>query len=252
MIDIPILNNSTSLVEGSVTISQEGPFVAVRRMATFQSFLQARITDPRTSAISDFTGRSYGRYRPIHSAYDLNDGLSSLLSPPNAGGVLGQPNLPGLLSLPASGSGFRTMEFDGRIAVFNAGSSFPRQNLDIGIPSSMWTSQINSPQDLGCLDFFERGEVITVKITPSHVNNPPAGNVTGNNLYFGGVAGLNSWPFLAGQYDPHEGIYTPDAFVASASPVTHLGTDPLTRIQDGILTVAWEGYRIQQPVGPGR
>jgi hypothetical protein len=252
MVDIPIMSNSTSVSEASVTISQEGPFVAVRRMATFQSALQFRVIE-RDDTTATFAGRSFGRYRPIHSAFDLNDAAASLFGPTNIGpDFLGGNNAPALMSLPSNASGFRTMEFDGRIAVVNAGSSYPRQNLDIGVPTSMWTSQINSPQDLGALDFFERGEVITVKVMPGHVNNPPAGNVTGNEI-FGPIPGVAStWPFLQGQYDPHEGIMTPDAFVTTLEPPSRLGADPVTRLPDGLLTVAWEGYRIIQPVGPGR
>lgn len=135
------------------------------------------------------------------------------------------------------------MEFDGRIEVINAGSSYPRQN--ISVPSSMWSPQINAPQELGALDFFERGEIITVKVQPTHVNNPPAGNADGLNIF-----GITGWPFLAGQYDPHEGIVTPSGFAFIDGSMIRIGTDPITRLPDGILTIGWEGYRIIQPVGP--
>ena len=92
----------------------------------------------------------------------------------------------GGLELPSATSGFRTMEFDGRILVEDAGSGRPRQN--ISVPSSLWTTQINSPQDLGALDFFERGSVVTFKVQPNHVNNPPAGNVQGDAIFSGAVS----------------------------------------------------------------
>jgi len=46
LMDIPIGNNTTSIREQSVTISQEGPFVAVKRMATFQSCSNSNIRTP--------------------------------------------------------------------------------------------------------------------------------------------------------------------------------------------------------------
>jgi hypothetical protein len=135
------------------------------------------------------------------------------------------------------------MEFDGRIIVENAGSSYPRQN--ISVPSSFWTPQINAPQELGALDFFERGEVITFRVQPNHVNNPAAGNVDGNAIF-----GADGWPFLQGQYDRQEGICTPGAFTFDDDTLVRLEVDPIQRLPDGILTIGFSGYRILQPVGP--
>ena len=45
LVDIPIGANTTSQQTSSVTISQEGPFIAVRRMATFQSIYEFVTTD---------------------------------------------------------------------------------------------------------------------------------------------------------------------------------------------------------------
>lgn len=242
LMDIPIGNNTTSIREQSVTISQEGPFVAVKRMATFQSSFEFQYTNPTTGAVSRYSGRSFGRYRPIHSAWDVNDAYRPPTTttnpfPTGPGPFVGSPELTSTIS------GFRSMEFDGRIEVINAGSSYPRQN--ISVPSSMWSPQINAPQELGALDFFERGEIITVKVQPTHVNNPPAGNADGLNIF-----GITGWPFLAGQYDPHEGIVTPSGFAFIDGSMIRIGTDPITRLPDGILTIGWEGYRIIQPVGP--
>src|SRR5262249_12965162 len=77
LVDIPIGNNTTSQREASVTISQEGPFVAVKRFATFQSSFEFQTTDPTTGAIARFAGRSFGRYRPIHSACDITDAIQN-------------------------------------------------------------------------------------------------------------------------------------------------------------------------------
>ncbi len=241
LMDIPIGANTTSIKEQSVTISQEGPFVAVKRFATFQSSLEFQVTDPNTGAQSRFSGRSFGRYRPISSAWDILDAQASGIvttANPLANGVT-----VGTVGLPNSQSGFRSMQFDGRITVRNAGSSYPRQN--ISVPSSLWTTSINSPVELGALDFFERGEIITIQVESNHINNPPAGNVNGTNIF--GTAG---YPFEAGQYDVTEGILTPSGLSVAASVVTHLATDVITRLPDGILTIGYEGYRIIQPVSP--
>jgi hypothetical protein len=270
LMDIPIGNNTTSQREQSVTISQEGPFVAVKRMATFQSSLQFQVTSGSATAI--FAGRSFGRYRPIHSAWDIFDAHGQAgydgslvfrdlvrsagaidLSQPISGTPAGTAPFPVILGAPpivSAVSNFRTMEFDGRILVINAGSSYPRQN--ISVPSSMWSPQINAPQELGALDFFERGEIITVQVQPNHVNNPPAGNANGNTLFNLGAA-ATPFPFENGQYDPHEGIATLSGLTVTAvgpRQVGGLATDIIQRLPDGILTIGWEGYRIIQPVGP--
>lgn len=234
----------SSTLQNSVTISQEGPFVAVSRFATFMSLHQFQVTVDQQRAT--FSGRSYGRFRPVHSAWDLLDGQSnsivSTTNPPTLGA------LPGAAELPSSMSGFRTMELDGRITVINAGSQFPYQQEPL--PSSFWSHAINEPFGLGALGFFERGETLTFGIQPSHENNPPAGNANGDNIF--GVAG--GWPFLAGQFDKHEGIVTPDAFtvatVGGVNVVTPITTDPVVRLPNGILTIGFHGYRILQPVGP--
>ena len=139
-------------------------------------------------------------------------------------------------------AGFRTMELDALISVIVQGASYPRQNYPV--PSSFWSTQINAPVDLGALDFFERGEQITVRVSPTHPNNPSYGNVTGESIFGAG----SGWPFLAGQFDPQEGIMTPSPF--TTNPSATIDSDPIVRLPDGILTVAWEGYKIVQPIGP--
>lgn len=267
LVDIPIGANTTSIQQGSLTISQEGPFVAVKRMATFQSAFEFQVNpiDGIIDAPARYSGRSFGRFRPVSSSWDIMDAQTQIRQEPalqfgGAGyGALGTTSISdGLPAFTSAASGFRTMEFDGRIAVINAGSSYPRQNIPV--PSAFWSTSINAPWDLGALDFFERGEVITVQVSPTHVNNPPVGNADGKNIYYGqlfaGAGSTIGFPFLSGQYDPHEGIVTPGAFLyepgAEPSPGTWgtVKTDPIVRLPDGILTIGWEGYRIIQPVAP--
>lgn len=261
LVDIPIGANTTSVRQQSVTISQEGPFVAVKRMATFQSAYEFQFTNDVTGQTGRLAGRSFGRYRPIHSATDFVDSqhaakssttdwfLAASVGPPAAGTVL--PT--GTLSQPSNMSSFRTMEFDGRVTIINAGSSFPRQNMPV--PTSMWTPHVNAPFELGALDFFERGEVLTIQVQPTHVNNPPAGNVDGECIFPAAAAGgFLGYPFVSGQYDAHEGICTPNGVVMGDSGAVNdwepSTSDPVSRLPDGILTIGWEGYRIIQPVGP--
>ncbi len=50
---------------------------------------------------------------------------------------------------PSSASGGRSMSFDGRILMYNAGSSYPRMNQPV--PTSVWTRQLNNIGIRGCL-----------------------------------------------------------------------------------------------------
>jgi hypothetical protein len=241
LVQIPISNNSTTRVEATATITQEGPFVAVKRVAAFESRLTYRVTSG--GATNDFFGRSYGRFRPIHSAWDLLDAQSGaqvvVTTPPTIATMVGLPELT------TTHAGFRSMEFDAVIDEEVQGSNLARQR--ISVPSAMWTTSINSPQELGCLDFFERGEAITFKVQPTHVNNPAFGNANGLNI-FGAPA---AWPFDAGQFDQQEGIVTPGAFTTtSAAYGNRIATDIVQRLPDGMLYIGLIGYRIQQTVGP--
>ena len=60
LVDIPIGPNVTSVQQGTITVSQEGPFVAVARYATFLSQYQFERQDD-TGARTTFSGRSFGR-----------------------------------------------------------------------------------------------------------------------------------------------------------------------------------------------
>jgi hypothetical protein len=234
LVDIAINANSTSVQQGTITISQEGPFVAVSRFATLLSVYEFQRQDPETGALATFLGRSYGRYRPIHSAWDLNDGQpSNDVSMAQAFPGTGAPHV----ASPSNQSPFRTMEGDFRIKFEDAGSSYPRSN-NIEVPSSFWTKQINSPFELGALDVFERGEVLSFKILPLHANNPPFGNLSGF-----GVPNAN-FPFIDSGWDAIEGINDENDSDANT-------TDPITRVANAILTIGFHGYRIVQPPGAG-
>lgn len=230
LVNIPIGPNINSLQQAPVTVSQDGPFVAVARYATFQSAYQFSVRDVETGNRASFQGRSYGRYRPINSSWDLNDGQAGYQ--PVVGGAY-----PGtgeaIWAAPSNHSSFRSMEFDGVIQFQNQGSGYLRQNIPL--PSAFYTTSINEPFSLGALDFFERGEVLNWAVTPLHVNNPPAGNVAG-------FATGNFYPFLDSQYDVHEGIMDPW--------IEDQQTDPVERLPQGILTIGFHGYKIIQPPGP--
>jgi hypothetical protein len=234
-VDIPIGDNITSVQQGTITISQEGPFVATARMAVFLSTYQFQVVpDPnQPNNKATFAGRSFGRQRPIHSVWDLNDGLprTQVVMPVAMPGT----GAPQVIS-PSNASPFRSMEADYRIRFENAGSSFPRSNIEI--PSAFWVRGQNDPFELGALDVFERGEVLTFQVLPLHPNNPPYGNV------FGFGAPNPNYPFLQSGFDAIEGVV--DANNPDAG-----STDPVTRVASGILTIGFHGYRIVQPAGAG-
>lgn len=252
VVEIPIQANDTSQREQSFTVSPHGPFVAERRWATFLSQHQFQYTDAESGVQVTLPGRSFGRYRPSHSASDYNDsnhnsygdGVNWILTAAAAAGANPIPSaIPGVTS---TASSFRTMQFDGRIEAERASSDMRGQNRPL--PSAWYTTETNGPIHLPALDFFPRGDGVTFKVTPNHVSNPPAGNATG--LYAFPVAAVNGWPFTKGQYDPHEGIATPSAGTADDEGWHPAETDPISRLPDGYLIVALEGYRIVQVTGP--
>jgi len=233
LVDVKISATDPSLAQGTRTVSQDGPFVATVRYAAFQSALQFQFKDPETGAAATFNGRSFGRFRPVHSVADLVDAAAGVFQP-----VIGMA-FPGtgapIFASPSNMSSFRTMEWDGFIEFLNQGSGYPRSNQPV--PSAFWMSEVNSAFQLGALDFFERGETLQWKVQPTHLNNPAAGNVSG--FAAGGL-----FPFLASQYDVQEGISDPLNPDATA--------DPATRLANGILTLGFHGERIIQPPGPVR
>lgn len=262
LVNIDIGPEVTSVRQNSFQVDPGVPFVATRRMAIFTSEFQFEFTNDVTGNTGRLAGRSYGRQRPIHSACDFNDAMSPSIAdgtawfldagaaPPAAGTVL--PG--GSLQLPSNMSSFRTMQFDGRINIKAAGSGWPRSN--ISVPSAFWTEYCNSPFDLSALDFFERAELVTFLVQPTHVNNPPAGNVDGECIFPAAAAaagGSFGYPFVDGQYDQHEGICTPNAVVQGDAQRDYEPTlsDPITRLPQGQLTIGFEGYRILQGTEPG-
>lgn len=233
-VDIPIGDAVTAVQQGTFLVSQEGPFVAVSRSAIFTSTYGFQVSDPASpGTVASFFGRSFGRLRPVHSAWDLNDGI------PRTQVTMAQA-LPGSgaaqIISPSNASSWRSMQGDFRITMTNAGSSFPRQNIQI--PSSSWVRGQNDPWPLPALDVFERGEVVTYQVLPLHPNNPPFGNV------FGYGAPNAAFPFVGSGFDAVEGILDPSIDAAGT-------TDPVTRVAQGILTIMLHGYRIVQPAGAG-
>jgi hypothetical protein len=228
-VTIPIGANINAEQQAPTQISQDGPFVAVARYASFQSAYTFTRRDPVTSNVAAFQGRSYGRFRPVNSVGDLLDGTMAY-QPVTGGALPGTGD--GIYASPSNHSNFRTMEFDGVVQFINQGSGWQRQNIPI--PSAFYMQEINSPFLLGALDFFERGEQLQWRVTPTHVNNPPAGNVSGF-----GVGGF--FPFIDSQYDVHEGVLDPE--------LANVEVDPITRLPEGLLVIGFHGYRIIQPPG---
>jgi hypothetical protein len=232
LVAIQIDANDTSIRTGTITISQEGPFVAVARYASFLSQYSFQVRNPETQAVANFIGRTNGRWRPVHSAADIMDGIlpadvQRLVAFPGTGA----PSY----SSPALHAPSRSMQFDARITMLNQGSSFPRSNIPV--PSSFYSTFINSPFQLGALDFFPRADVIEFRVQPQHVNNPNSGNLFGFGA--GGV-----YPFSDAQFDHHEGVSDPeDLAVDEGDP------DPVTRLPTGTLLIGLHGYRIIQPPG---
>jgi hypothetical protein len=232
LVEIPIEANDTSVRQGTITVSMEGPFVAVARFCTFLSQYQFQVTSPDTGEITTFLGRSNGRFRPIHSAADINDAIL----PADVMRIVAVPGTgdPSYAS-PSNHASYRTMEGDFRITMRKQDSQFPRSNVPV--PSPFWTTFINSPFPLGALDFFPRSSVIEFSVQPQHTNNPRNGN-----LQAYGAGGI--FPFIDSQFDQHEGIMDPEnnALVAG-------DPDPVTRLPRGVLIIGLHGYRILQPPG---
>lgn len=232
LVNIQIGSDISAEQQGSVTINQDGPFIAVARYAFFLSQYSVQYINPSNGNRTIFNGRSFGRWRPVHSAWDLNDGI------PRSEVVQAVPSpgtgAPHIIS-PSNASSFRSMQPDFSIRTENAGFAYPRSNEPV--PSAAWTKQINSPFGLAALDVFERGEVITYRVQPQHTNNPAYGNVQS----FTGPG--DAWPFLASQYDAVEGISDP--------VLDGVESDPVTRLANGILVIGFHGYKVIQPPGAG-
>lgn len=292
-VDIPIADGVTAEQSNTLYVTMDGPFVAVKRFAIFRSDLQFRYTDLEGDTTA-YVGRTQGRFRPVTSSTDILDAVRAfeqlsqyqpsyvgavydsatpaIVPVANPAGIHGGatalyaqstdvtnllPNFPGtgrpLVVSPLSMASGRSMGFDGLVAVEVQGANYQRQNQRI--PSALWVKGFNGPVPLSVEDVFEPGEVVVIKVTPTHVNNPSAGNIAGlvarNDVFtYAGAAGgaannplpVGSFPFLGGQYDGHEGI--DDQTLDGDTAVT---TDRVTRVANGILTIGFMGYKIVAP-----
>jgi hypothetical protein len=234
VVDIAIPANSTNVVQGTFTVPQDGPFIAVSRCATLLSAMQFQFTAEGQTQPATFFSRSYGRYRPVHSAWDLNDGqpFSQVVQ---AGLAYPGNGSPYVIS-PSNASSWRSMEGDFRILMRNQGSSFPRSNQEV--PSTFWTKSINEPWELGALDVFERGEVVQYQVLPLHANNAAFGNIQG--FLAGG-----QFPFIDSQWDAVEGINDTLRALSAGE------TDPVVRLPNAVMSLVLHGYIIRQPPGAG-
>jgi hypothetical protein len=92
-----------------------------------------------------------------------------------------------------------------------------------------------------------RGCNINFKVQPNHVMNPSYGNAYGGAVFPN--AATPGFPFSKGQFDPHEGISSPDGVLLGAggsADYVPRTTDNVNRLPAGFFIVAYEGYRILQ------
>lgn len=287
LVDIPIPSGQSQEFQGTIPISMEGPFVATHRVMAYRSAVEFQLTD-REGVKTSYLGRSNGRFRGISSAQDLFDAArafdqisqyqpsyigavwdgAAVLPVGNPGGVNPDslntinmlPNFPGsgrpLNVSPMSMAASRTMGFDGLVAVELAGANFRRQNQPI--PSDFWQEGVTGSTALSVYDVFDPGEVVTIKVTPTHVANPAYGSISSlarkAALYtFVPATGsapndpmpFGPFPFLEGQFDGHEGIND-----ETLDGDDEDQADPAVRVFNGILTVGFRGFRILSPPSP--
>lgn len=287
-VEIPIADGNASAIESVLKVSMEGPFVASRRYAVFQSKVTYQVTFADNSTAT-FKGRTNGRFRGVTSSTDVADAIrafdqisqyqpsyvgavydgTDIFAVANPAGVNPNstdtsnmlPNFPGtgrpLVVSPLSMSGGRSMTFDGTIAVTPQGAQFNRQNIPI--PSSLWTDGFNGPVDLACYDVLEPGEEVIVRVNPLHVNNPAFGNISSlvalNEDYtFSNATGAAANdPLPAGAWPFLLGQFDGheginDETLYGDADVT---VDRVSRVFDGSLFVGYMGFRIIAPPGGG-
>lgn len=231
-VQIAIPDNQRSPVQGTYTLSMDGPFVAVARYATFISTYSFEVASESTNN-PRYVGRSWGRQRPVSSVLDLMDAVSGWVDGTTetlAGDCDDVTPAPALISRPVSRSPFRTMQMDAYITLKN--SVYPRQNQQV--PTSLWAPGFNQMVQLPVLDYFEKGDTFEFEVEPLHINNPNAGNI--QSL-------LGSMPYLNGQYDGHEGIMYPSWTCEDGVE------DVIQRRPQGVFVVGLMGYKILQPPG---
>lgn len=237
-VQIGIPDSQVSPLPGSYPLSMDGPFVAVARYATFVSSYTFQVTDGAN--INRFTGRTWGRQRPISSVLDLMDAMTGWAdgvcgydcfdSTDPCEGELATGPKPAVISRPTSRNPGRSMVFDGYVKLTNG--TYPRQNQQV--PTSLWAPGFNQMLQLPVLDYWEKGDTIEFEVEPSHANNAPQGNIQ---------ALLGSMPYLDGQFDGQEGIMYPDWQCTPDVP------DIIQRRPAGILIVGLLGFKILQPPG---
>ncbi len=235
-VNIAIPANSVATRQGTQVIPQHGPFVAVARSACLLSSFEFNVSpESGSGAVARFQGRSFGRWRPISSVCDVNDG--QVVAQPNIGPIAAPGTGVPIIVSPPNSSPFRSMEGDFTIQFSNQGASIPRQN--IAISSSFWVKGLNEPFEFGALDFFERGEVLQWDVVPTHPMNPGYGNLSG----FGANPNL---PYIDSQWDAVEGIND------SVTSSEEAGADDLVERQpNAILQIGLHGFMIWQPPGAG-
>ena len=232
-VQIGIPDSQSTPVTGSYPLSMDGPFIAVARYATFISSYTFQVTTGDST--ERYTGRTWGRQRPISSVLDLMDAVGGWVdgtTDADLGGDCGDNSAPSpsVTSRPTSRSPGRSMVFDGYIEI--SSSVYPRQNQQV--PTSLWAPGFNQMLQLPVLDYWEKGETIELKVEPLHQNNPAGGNIQ---------ALLGSMPYLQGQFDGQEGVGYPAWACKSGTP------DIIARRPSGILVVGLLGYKILQPPG---
>ncbi len=282
-VEIPIPNDASSAIEGTLKVSMEGPFVAARRYAVFLSQYSYQVTFSNgTTAV--FKGRTNGRFRGVSSNTDVCDALRAFeqlnqYQPSYLGAVYDSatpgiipvgnpagvnpsstdptnllPNFPGtgrpLLVSPLSMSAGRSMTFDGTIAIEPQGAQFRRQNIPV--PSSLWNDGDNGPVDLACYDVLEPGEEVIVRVNPLHINNPAYGNISSlvalnANYAFNaatGVAANN--PLPVGSWPFLQGQFDGHEGINDETLLgdTSVEVDRVVRIADGVLVIGYMGFRI--------
>ena len=280
-VEINIADGVSSAIEGVLKVSMEGPFVAARRYAVFQSRVTYQVTFADNST-AVFKGRTNGRFRGVASNTDVNDAVrafdqisqyqpsylgavydgTNILAVANPAGVNPDstdpinmlPNFPGtgrpLVVSPLSMSSGRSMTFDGTIAITPQGAQFNRQNIPV--PSSLWSDGFNGPVDLSCYDVLEPGEEVIVRVNPLHINNPAFGNISSlvalnaDYTYDSTTGAAANNPLPAGAFPFLQGQFDGHEGINDETLIgdADVTVDRVQRVFDGTLYVGFMGFRI--------
>lgn len=276
-VDILFNQGEIAMKTGSKQVNTDGIFVAVGRAITFRSMATFTVQGGQASANGRSFGRFRGvssadevfdavkafeqpnnfqptfagaaalggNVVPVYNPLAVNQ---FSLDPTNI-----NPAFPGTgrpyVASPSNGSPYRTMGFDGLIAYQTLGSNFRRQQDPDGTPSHVW----NQIREFGCFDVLEPTDTVQFQVKMLHPLNPEAGNINAlgvpNDDYSyddtTGQAANNPmpvgvYPFLASQYDGHEGI-NDESRIGDIADGT---VDRVTRNYTGVLTIVLWGYKI--------